>query len=119
MRRQWNKKIYIATKTGDVDDYGRASYNAPIQYEFNVQPSSSKLDIEMFGERAIEIQKTLIERRKYENVFHEGDLVYLDGASPEGEIYNGEHANYRMLPPRNQNLCITIYMERILKQGDK
>ena len=68
-------------------------------------------------ERAIEMQRMLIERKKYENFFHEGDLVYLDGASPEEEEVNGINANYRMLPPRNQNLCITIYCARIVNKN--
>lgn len=118
MREAWNKTIYIATKSHSLNKYGRQTYNEPQKYRFNVQPSSSKLDIEMFGERAREMQKTLIERNLYEGKFNEGDLVYLDGATPEGEAYNGANANYKMLPPRNQNFCITIYMEKIVKQGE-
>lgn len=117
MRRQWNKTIYIARKKAGVDEYGKTEYETPEKYSFNVQPSSSKLDIQMFGERAIEMQKMLIERSKYENLFHEGDLVYLDGATPTNEVKNGINANYRMLPPRNQNLCITIYCERIVNKN--
>ena len=117
MKKQWQKEIYIARKTAGVDDKGKIVYEEPRKYHFNVQPSSSKLDIQMFGERAIEMQRMLIERKIYENYFHEGDLVYLDGATPENEAKNGINANYRMLPPRNQNLCITIYCERIVNKN--
>lgn len=117
MRKQWEKRIYIARKLEGVDEYGKGIYEEPREYSFTVQPMSSRLDIQMFGERAIEMQRMLIERKKYENFFHEGDLVYLDGASPEGEEVNGINANYRMLPPRNQNLCITIYCARIVNKN--
>lgn len=117
MRRQWNKKIYIASQLSTLDDYGRNQYDEPIMYEFNVQPTSSKNDIEMFGEHAREMQRAVIER-KYEGVFKEFDKAYLDGATPEGEAYNGANANYRLLPPRVQNKVITIYFERLVN-GDK
>lgn len=117
MRRQWQKKIYIARKLDGVDEYGKTIYEEPREYSFNVQPTSSKLDLDLFGARAIEMQRMLIEMSKYKNFFHEGDLVYLDGATPEGEAINGINANYRMLPPRQQNLCITIYCERIVNKN--
>ena len=117
MRRQWNKKIYIASQLSTLDDYGRNQYDEPVEYEFNVQPTSSKNDIEMFGEHAKEMQRAVIER-KYEGVFKEFDKAYLDGATPEGEAYNGANANYRLLPPRVQNKVITIYFERLVN-GDR
>lgn len=118
MRRQWNKKIYIASQQDkQIDEFGRNTYDEPIMYEFNVQPTSSKNDIEMFGEHAREMQRAVIER-KYEGVFKEFDKAYLDGATPEGEAYNGANANYRLLPPRVQNKVITIYFERLVN-GDK
>jgi hypothetical protein len=84
-----------------------------------VQPAKSSNDIQRWGEKSDEMQKTLIPRKKYENVFKEFDLAYLDGATPEGETEEtyGMNANYRLLPPRNQNLCITIYFEKIVKDG--
>lgn len=117
MRRQWNKKIYIASQLSTLDDYGRNQYDEPVMYEFNVQPTSSKNDIEMFGEHSREMQRAVIER-KYEGVFKEFDKAYLDGATPEGEAYHGANANYRLLPPRVQNKVITIYFERLVN-GDK
>lgn len=117
MRRQWNKKIYIASQLSTLDDYGRNQYDEPVMYEFNVQPTTSKNDIQMFGEHSREMQRAVIER-KYEGVFKEFDKAYLDGATPEGEAYNGANANYRLLPPRVQNKVITIYFERLVN-GDK
>lgn len=117
MRRQWNKKIYIASQLSELDDYGKNQYDEPVMYEFNVQPTTSKNDIQMFGEHSREMQRAVIER-KYEGVFKEFDKAYLDGATPEGEEYHGANANYRLLPPRVQNKVITIYFERLVN-GDK
>lgn len=118
MKKQWNKKIYIASQQDkQIDEFGRNAYDEPVEYEFNVQPTSSKNDVEMFGEHSREMQRAVIER-KYEGMFKEFDRAYLDGVTPEGEAYNGANANYRLLPPRVQNKVITIYFERLV-EGDK
>lgn len=49
----------------------------------------------------------------YKGVFKEGDKAYLDGVTPEGETVNGEKANYKLFPPRNQNKCIQLRFRRI------
>ena len=61
----------------------------------------------------IRVSQKAIIPREYEGVFHENDLAYLDGASPKNEIVNGDNANYRLYPPRIQNLKIAIYFERL------
>lgn len=118
-RRKWNKTIYIAKKIGiQEDDYGKTVtiYEKPKKYEMNVQPISSSPDIAEFGENSNLIQKAVIEYDKYFNEFKEFDVAYLDGATPDGEEINGEKANFRLYPPRNQNKCIVLYFER-LTQG--
>lgn len=82
-------------------------------YMINVQPINSSADIQEFGERANQMQKAILEKSKYLNKFKEFDVAYLDGANPKGEVINGENANYRLYPPRNQNKCIAIYFERL------
>lgn len=118
-KRKWNKTIYIAKKIGiQEDDYGNTVtiYEKPQEYEMNVQPISSSPDIAEFGENSNLIQKAVIEYDKYFNEFKEFDIAYLDGATPAGEKINGEKANFRLYPPRNQNKCIVLYFER-LTQG--
>lgn len=112
---RWNKNIYIASKL-DIkeDDYGNTyvSYQKPIPYSFNVQPVSSQVDLQEFGEKASMVQKAIIPR-EYEGLFKENDVAYLDGATPSGEKEYGDNANYRLYPPRIQNLKIAIYFERL------
>lgn len=114
--RKWNKQIWIAKKIGTVEDdfgYETPIYDKPQKYMMNVQPINASADIQEFGERANQMQKTIIEKNKYLNKFKEFDVAYLDGVTPEDEQEYGENANYRLYPPRNQNKCITIYFERL------
>lgn len=115
MKKEWQKKIYIASQMDELDDYGKNIYDTPREYWFNVQPLSSKAEMEMFGQNASEIQRAVISRADYEGMFKEFDVAYLDGATPEGETYNGEKANYRLYPPRNQNVVTLLYFEKLVK----
>ena len=115
-KKEWNKKIWIAKKIGaEEDDYGTEIpiYDKPVEYMMNVQPLSSEADIAEFGENAKQIQRAVIEYKKYFGKFKEFDVAYLDGATPDGEEVNGENANYRLYPPRNQNKVILLYFERL------
>lgn len=85
----------------------------------NVQPLSAEANLEEYGSDISQKYKAIIERSKYEGKFKENDLVYLDGASPEGETKYGENANYKMFPPRIQNKCILIHFKRINTKQEK
>ena len=115
-KKEWNKKIWIAKKIGTKEnDYGTEIpiYDKPVQYMMNVQPLSSEADIAEFGENAKQVQRAVIEYKKYFGEFKEFDVAYLDGVTPDGEEVNGENANYRLYPPRNQNKVILLYFERL------
>lgn len=116
MKKEWNKKIWIAKKIGTQEnDYGTEIpiYDKPEPYMMNVQPISSEADIVEFGENAKQMQKAVIEYKKYFGKFKEFDVAYLDGATPDGEENNGDNANYRLYPPRNQNKVILLYFTRL------
>lgn len=59
------------------------------------------------------MQKAVISRKDYEGKFKEFDKAYLDGITPDNETVNGENANYKLYPPRNQNKVIVIYFKRL------
>lgn len=83
--KKWNKKIWIAKKVGSIEDddgYEIPIYSRPKVYRMNVQPINSSADIQEFGEKASEMQKAVIELKKYWGEFKEFDVAYLDGASP-------------------------------------
>ncbi len=115
-KKEWNKKIWIAKKIGTQENnYGTEIpiYDKPQEYMMNVQPLSSEADIAEFGENAKQVQRAVIEYKKYFGKFKEFDVAYLDGVTPDGEEVNGENANYRLYPPRNQNKVILLYFERL------
>lgn len=113
--KNWKKTIYIAKKIRtDIDDFANEIivYDTPKRYEFNVQPLSSDVDLREFGEKASMVQKAVIPV-KYDGLFEVNDVAYLNGATPIGELTNGDNANYKLYPPRTQNMKIVIYFERL------
>jgi len=115
-KKKWNKKIWIASlKETEEDQYGNEIlvYDEPKTYMMNVQPLNSEADMREFGINVDQYQKAIIEKPIYYGKFKEGDVAYLDGANPKGEPKNGDNANYKLYPPRNQNKCIRLTFERI------
>ena len=113
--KDWNKKLWIASKIDTtIDDEGNLIdvYGAPVPYEFNYQPLTSDSDLREFGENAKSTQKAIIPI-EYKDLFKEFDVAYLDGITPSNELNNGDNANYRLHPPRNQNSVIAIYFEKL------
>lgn len=115
MKESWKKNVYIAKKiSATIDDYGNevVTYSSPVKYRMNHHPVSAEVDLVEFGEKAKQMQRAVISIRD-KNIFKENDLVYLDGATPEGEQENGDNANYRAYPPRIQNKVVLVYFERL------
>lgn len=113
----WVKDVYIASKIRiDLDEEGNEIiiYDKPNEkpYKFNYQPVSTDAEIAEFGENA-KIMKKAVIPISYQGMFKEFDVAYLDGATPVGEIQNGDNANYRLLPPRDGNSVIIIYFEKL------
>ena len=120
--RNWNKRCYIALKKNEqvkYDDYGNEinSYHKPKEFYFNIQPVNGYFDIVEYGEKVDKMYKAVIPMQKYNGVFHEGDIAYLEGKKPEGETSEtyGIGGNYVISSVRPQNMVIAIYFERIQK----
>lgn len=115
-------KCYIGSKLDSTfDDSGNEikRYDKPEKYLFNIQPvnssTASASEIQSFGENVNKMRVAVItNRKKYENKFKEFDCVYLDGATPEGEIINGQNANYRIYSVNNQNVIIRVFFIKIV-----
>lgn len=111
----WKKECWIASKLDVIlDDEGNeiTIYEKPEPYKFNYQPISSDAEIAEFGEKASIMQKAVIPI-SYKYKFKEFDVAYLDDSNPNGEVKNGDKANYVLLPPRNGNSVIIIYFEKL------
>lgn len=112
-------KCYIASKVGTYEDENGneiPEYKKPEKFIFNIQPVNSDSEIRTFGELAPRMKvAVLTERNKYDGVFKEFDLAYLDGASPSNEIINGDNANYRIYAVQPQNMIIKVYFIKLVK----
>ena len=129
MRNEWKKDIYIAKKEKDdkgkdiIDKYGKVRYLKAEKYRFNVQPmgatanaTNGKTDIMDYGQKAMLMQRAIVDYKTYFGLFEVDDLAYLDGETPEGENINGEKANYRIDAVLNQNKVIAIYFEKLTEK---
>lgn len=120
--KNWNKKCYIALKKPaqvKYDDYGNEinSYYKPKEYYFNIQPVNGYYDIVEYGEKVDKMYRAIISYEKYNGVFHEGDIAYLEDAKPKDETPEtyGIGGNFVITSVRPQNTVIAIYFERIQK----
>ena len=117
----YKSKCYIASKTGvEEDDYGNQieTYDTPKSYLFNIQPVTDASEIAAFGELATGMRKALVSKKIYFNKFKKFDRAYLEGATPQGEVNNGDNANYRIYAILPQNVAEIIYFTKIVK-GDE
>lgn len=115
-------KCYIGSKLDSrFDDEGNEIkvYDEPQEYFFNIQPvntlTSNAAEIQSFGENANKMKVAVItNRKKYEGKFKDFDCAYLDGATPEGEIVNGQNANYRIYSVQPQNVVIRVFFIKLV-----
>lgn len=114
------QNIYIAKQLEPMtdDNYNKvASYDTPIKYKhWNIQFVKSSSEILEFGENVSNMRVAVIPNTpQYINKFSEFDLAYLDGVTPNGEVINGQNANYRIYSVRPQNNIIRIYFIKLTK----
>ena len=120
----WNKPMYISTKDRDnisYDNYNNeiVKYNKPFYFgRVNYQPLTRK-DLEAYikeyGETKNNIVSCLINYTD-DLKFKELDLAYLYGASPKGEVQNGDNANYIVRSYKPQNTKIMVIFEELIKE---
>lgn len=105
----------INNKESDIKEY-----DSPRPYRLNfgclnLQPASGYLNTVAFGEQIEKKWILLADQRRFENVFHEGDLMYIDGNTPnmsDPDYKNGQDANALVVSVREQNRRIRIVLEK-------
>lgn len=112
--------LYIARKSDVEEDSNHnkiAIYENPVKYKrWNIQYVKSQSELMEFGELATKMRVAVIPYTpKYKDKFKEFDLAYLDDANPDGEIVNGQNANYRIYAVRPQNNIIKVYFLLLTK----
>lgn len=124
------KKTYILLRKREIkngneviDEYGKVKYLKPVKYRFNVQPiggttnsTSGRTDVMAYGQKAMQMQRAIVDYKTYFGKFEVDDLAYLDGVTSTGETVNGEKANYRVDAVLNQNKVIAIYFEKLTEK---
>ncbi len=112
-------KIWIAKKLGeDFDENGNQIpiYEEPQKYFLNVQTLSETSDIMEFGEKVSSTKViSITEMKKYKGKFKEFDLVYIN-STPDGELTNGDNADYKIVGVRNQNTSIRVYISKLVNE---
>jgi len=104
---------YIDTTTST---YGKPirNYDTPILLKFNVKPLSDSLDLSAYGERISRMYKAVIPNTETNrDLFIEGSIAYLEGATPTGETNNGDNGNYLIVGNRPYNHSLHIYFEKL------
>lgn len=116
-KRSLDTLIYIAQKDkeSELDDFGNKQYMEPRSIYCCVTPLEGYTDVTAYGENVTKMYKTLIDKKKFEGVFNEGDKAYLEGFSPKDEKKHGSKANYIIDSVRNQNKKICIYFQKVSK----
>lgn len=123
--RNWSKVCYIRKRVvsdeGDViiDEYGNEiqKYEEPKRYIINYQPVTNDADEAILKPYGVTLEGTVkaLVDIKHEGELNKYDLVYLYGATPNNEEYEGQNANYRVITAIPQNMKILVYFERLTK----
>lgn len=114
--------MYIARKESvSVDDYNNeiVNYSKPVFFgKVNYQPLTGKnLEdyMKAYGETRNNVCSCLIDYHRAKEI-RDFDLVYLYGATPDGEKNNGDNANYLVRAFKPQNTKIMLLFEEIIKE---
>lgn len=115
---RFNEKIYWCKKKdtpNGIEEYDSAQEITLKPHWFSVQPANGYSAIQEFGNNVSLYQIAIAQPYKvWENIFREGDVFYLDGATPNSNIeeYNGETANYVVDVVSKQNEGIRVVLKR-------
>lgn len=110
-------KIYLASFLKETtNEFGDPInvYDKPISFESTLNSLSGSTDIAVYGDKISRMCKTLLDYDEWINNIKEKDVIYLYGANPDGEVVNGDKANYKVVAVLPQNLKILVYFERII-----
>lgn len=117
--------IWLCTLKHRPEDDGIVEYEAPKMFRtrFNyitVQPASGYVKTLEFGKDISRTWTVVANARLFDEVFHEGDVLYVDGNQPKiDENYeNGQGANAIVTSVRKQNLAIYIILQKQDLRGD-
>ena len=114
------QSIWLCKKIGENDE-GIVVYEAPKEYKlaFNclsINSASGYLATLQYGEKLSRVWNMKAKKPYFDNVFNEGDLLYIEGNEPntaDKNYINGDGANAMVTTVLNHLISYTITLERI------
>ena len=120
VRNLFTKTFYYAKTNGVSISNNREieTFQAPVQLQYNVQPLSGDLDFAMYGERARQMKRMIIDNNANNRaLFTRMSRAYFDGATPLTETVDGSGANYRVVDVREFHKSLHVIFELIPTKG--
>lgn len=113
-------KIYHCKQVIESDGY--ISYTEPKAYitklfYLTVMPASGNMETEEHGEQISHKWNILANANYFEGIFKEGDVLYLEGQTPDANADYGAGANALITSVRSQNKMIRVIAEKRDLQG--
>ena len=114
---KFGENIYIAQFDKQNSMSGIDVYKKPISFTLrpnylSVQPASGYTSVMVYGKDITKVWHCTAILDRFRNVFNENDLLYLDGANPQGEAEYGENANAIIDSVSYQNRSIRIVAKK-------
>lgn len=116
---KFTKKYYYAKLIGTetVDGRPKTTYQTPVELEHNYQRISGNAGFASYGERANNIYRAVLNNNATNReLFTRFSLAYFEGATPYGELSNGDNANYVVIDVFPVNLSLHVLFERLPKR---
>lgn len=103
------------------DENGAMTYSAPVEYKiaFNyltVKKAGGYLAVLQYGKDINTIWRMVALKSVFDGVFTEGDLMYVDGETPDltdSDYYNGKGANAVVRSVLPELVSITIDLQKV------
>ena len=104
------------------DENGIIAYSAPTEYKLrlnhlSINPYSAEYSTTEYGKQVECTWKMKAKKSEFQSVFSEGDLLYVEGNSPDTQkktYVNGENANARVQAVLPYLMTIDVLLEIIL-----
>lgn len=115
---RFGESIWYCTQLAEPN--GLQEFNEPVEivlrpHHCSVQPTSGYSALQTYGKNIINYQTVILQPyMTWKDVFKEGDLFYIDGATPQNseEEFFGDYANFIVDKVFKQNEAIRIVLKR-------
>lgn len=112
----FGEKIYYRNKLKKPEgivEYGEAHEIILKPNYFSVMPADGYLAVQEFGINKKKYQTAICQPyKKWKDVFKEGDVFYIEGATPFDEEFDGEFANFVVDDIGKQNEVVRLTLKR-------